>query len=70
MESVSVFPFRMLRQENYLTLEVLMFVKHLDAINFMFALNKSARGFIQDNYVTVRNGFVNEGLIEYELDCK
>ncbi len=47
-----------------------MFVKHLDAFNFMFALNKSARGFIKDNYFTVRNGFVNEGLIEYVLDCK
>ena len=31
----------------------------------MFALNKEARDFIQNNFITVRNGFVNDGLINH-----
>ena len=34
----------------------------------MFALNKYARSFILRNFITVRNGFVNEGLIEFKFD--
>jgi hypothetical protein len=29
----------------------------------MFALNKEAREYISSNFITVRNGFINEGLI-------
>ena len=34
----------------------------------MFTLNKEARKFLQDNFITVRNGFVNDGLITYQID--
>ena len=33
----------------------------------MHRVNKEARDFLKDNYVTVRNEFSNEGLIEYKL---
>ena len=69
MESMRAFPFRKLRYYKYITLDVLMHVEHQDALKFIFNLNKEARAFIQKNFVTVRNGFVNEGLIEYQFDC-
>jgi hypothetical protein len=65
MESVSAFPFRKLQYDKYLTLNVLMHIDRLDALNFMFTLNKEARNFLMNNFITVRNEFVNEGLIEY-----
>lgn len=34
----------------------------------MFTLNKKTRNFLQNNFITFRNGFVNEGLIEHEFD--
>jgi hypothetical protein len=39
MESVSAFPFRKLRFEIYLTLEVMMHIDHQDAYKFMFNIN-------------------------------
>jgi hypothetical protein len=65
MESESAFPFRKLRYDTYLTLDVMMHVEQEDAYKFMFALNKDARKFILDNFIAVRNGFVNEGLIDF-----
>ena len=65
VESLSEFPFRKLRYETYLTLDVMMYVYKPDVHEFMFTLNKEARKFLQDNFITVRNGFVNEGLITY-----
>ena len=69
MEPMSAFPFRKLRYYKYITLDVLMHVEHQDSSKFMFNLNKEARAFIKNNFNTVRNGFVNEGLIEYQFDC-
>jgi hypothetical protein len=37
---------------------------------FLFGLNKDSRTFIQHNFIAVRNGYVNEGLIEYQFDFK
>ena len=68
VESLSEFPFRKLRYETYLTLDVMMYVDRADVCNFMFSLNKEARKFLQDNFITVRNGFVNDGLITYQID--
>ena len=34
----------------------------------MFGCNQETRAFLQQNYVTVRNGFVNDGLIPYCFD--
>ena len=68
VESLSEFPFRKLRYEKYLTLDVMMYVDCADVYKFMFTLNKEARKFLQDNFITVRNGFVNDGLITYQID--
>jgi hypothetical protein len=67
MESASAFPFRKLRYDTYLTLDVLMHVEQKDAYKFMFTLNKEARKFILDKFITVRNGFVNDGLIDFSI---
>ena len=34
----------------------------------MFGVNKETRTFMQTNFITIRNGFVNEGLIECEFE--
>ena len=68
VESLSEFPFRKLRYVKYLTLDVMMYVDCADVYKFMFTLNKEARKFLQDNFITVRNGFVNDGLITYQID--
>ena len=34
----------------------------------MFNLNKASRDFIQQNFIAVRNGFINEGLIDCLFD--
>ncbi len=70
-ESMSDFPFRKLRYDIYLTLDVMMYVDHLEVHKFMFTLNKETRYFLQQNMITIQNGFVNEGLITYRLeeDC-
>ena len=67
-ESVSDFPFIKLRHHKYLTLEVMMYVEHQQVFEFMFTYNKKARAFLQHNYLTIRNGFVNDGLIPYCFD--
>jgi hypothetical protein len=64
-ESVSDFPFSKLRHHKYLTLDVMMYVDHQQVFEFMFTCNKKARAFLQHNYLTIRNGFVNDGLIPY-----
>ena len=69
VESLNEFPFRKLRYEKFLTLDVMMYVDHPDVYKFMFTLNKEARKFLQDKFITVRNGFINDGLIAYQLDC-
>lgn len=33
----------------------------------MFELNRATRNFILNNAITMRNGFINEGLIVYHL---
>jgi hypothetical protein len=67
MESESAFPFRKLRYYILLTLDVMMHVEQIYAYKFMFGLNKDARKFILDNFITVRNGFVNDGLIDFSI---
>jgi hypothetical protein len=67
VESLNEFPFPKLRYEKYLTLDVMMYVDHPEVYKFMFTLNKEARKFLQDNFISVRNEFVNKGLITYEL---
>jgi hypothetical protein len=69
MKSVSAFPFRKLIHNKYLTLDVLMYVDYYHAQEFMFGVNKETRTFVQDNFITVRNEFVNEGLVVCEFDA-
>ena len=63
------FPFRKLRYYTYLTLDVMMHVEYQEANKFMYALNMESRSFFEKNFITVRNGFINEGLITYDLRC-
>ena len=65
---VGDFPFPKLRQFTYLTLDVMMHVDYLDAYKFMFTINKEGRKFIINNLITVRNGFINDGLIDLVFD--
>lgn len=60
--------FRRLVIDKYLTLEVLKFIKLEDAFKFMSTINKHARTFILTNYDTLKNEFINNGLIEHALD--
>ena len=60
-ESLISFPFHMLRNDKYLTLEIMMYVKFSHACKFMFALSKGSRSFLKDNYVAINNGFINDG---------
>ena len=68
VESLSDFPFSKLKHHKYLTLVVMMYIEHQQVFEFMFTCNKKARAFFQHNYLTIRNGFVNDGLIPYCFD--
>ena len=62
-ESLSDFPFHKLGNNKFLTIEVMMYVDHQEVNKFMFAVNQETRSFIQQNFISIRNGFTNEGLI-------
>ena len=68
MESRGDFPFRKLKYYRYLILDVMMYVLYEDACKFVFKINTEARKFIINNFITVRNGFTNEGLIDFYFD--
>ncbi len=65
MELEITFPFHKLRYEKYLTLEVMIYVEHPQALKFMFSVNKKCRRFLQEQYIPIQNGCINEGLICY-----
>ena len=64
-EFASNFPFRKLANFRYLTLDVMTYVEHPQVFNFIFSLNKEARSYLQNNFITIQNEFKNEGLITY-----
>jgi hypothetical protein len=68
-EAVTSFPFRKLRYEIYLTLDIMMYVERSKALEFMFFVNKEARAFLHQHFISIQNGFINEGLIVYDLSC-
>ncbi len=68
-QTVMTFPFRQLRNYIYLTLDIIMYVERSQVLEFMFGINKEARSFLCQHYISVKNGFINEGLIEYDLIC-
>lgn len=45
-----------------------MNLDRLNALEFMLGVNKEARKFIQKNYISMKNAFINEGLIVHALD--
>ena len=67
VESLSDFAFPKLRYEKYLVLDVMMYVDHPEVYEFMYSINKETRSFFLKNFITVRNGFFNDGLIIYLL---
>ena len=69
-ESVTAFPFCKLRHYIYLTLEIMMYVEYKQACYFMFHANKGTRAYLENNASTIRNGFINDGLIVYEVEDK
>jgi hypothetical protein len=64
---VSDFPFLKLRGHKFLTLEILMHVKFKDVCNFLFSASKGTRTFLEHNFLAVKNGFINDGLITYKI---
>ena len=67
VEYVYHFPFRKLKYDKFLTLEVMKYVENREVCNFMFCVNNMSRSYIQDNFITIQNEFINEGLITYQL---
>ena len=71
METLAnAFPFHKLKQEKYLMIEVIMYLKHGEASKFMFSLNKESRKFILQNFITIKNGFTNDSfLLSLLISC-
>jgi hypothetical protein len=67
VEYVSAFPLSKLRYDKFLTLDVMMYLEYQEANMFMFAVNKEARQFLQNNFIIIRNGFLNDGLITFSM---
>ena len=65
VESLGNFPFRNLRYRTFLTLNVMMCVKHKEVLEFMFNVNKEGRTFLKHKISIIQNEFVNNGLIPY-----
>lgn len=65
MESESALIFTKLAHNLYLEIDVLTYVEYEDTLKFLYGLNKEARKSSQRNFSSVRNGFVNDGLIEH-----
>ena len=54
-EAFSAFPFRKLRLDIYLTLDVMMYVERSQVLQYMFGLNKEARMFLQQYFTSIKN---------------
>jgi hypothetical protein len=67
VETATIFPFSKLRYDTYLVLDVMMHVEYQVAYKFMFTVNKEARSFLLNKFISIRNGFINDGLIAYEI---
>jgi hypothetical protein len=48
-------------------LYVMTYIELKDVLNFMFFVNKDSRNFLYNNWITIKNEFVNEGLITHIL---
>jgi hypothetical protein len=63
-ESLLTVPFSRLSKDKYLMLEVMLYVKYNYACRFMFSLSKGSRCFLIENFITIRNEFINDGYID------
>jgi hypothetical protein len=52
-KGVNKFPFKLLKNDVYLILDVMMNVEHEKPLEFMFGVNKEARTFLLQNYITI-----------------
>jgi hypothetical protein len=68
VESEGNFPFRKLENDKYLTLDVMMHIEHQYVLKFMCTVNQRSRAFLTQNFITIKNGFTNEGLIPYNFN--
>ncbi len=66
-QSFTAFPFRKLQYDKFLTFEILMFVKYQSACQFLYGVNKATREFLENNCNSIKNGFMNDGLIYYDF---
>ncbi len=62
--SLLTVPFCRLSKDKFLTLKVMLYVKYHNACRFMFNLSKGSRCFLKENFITIRNEFINDGYIE------
>ena len=62
-ESTRDYLFPKLSNDIYTMVDVLMYVDYMDALKFMFYLNKKSRKALQKNISAIQNGFNNEGLV-------
>jgi hypothetical protein len=67
-ETSTSFLFQKLRHNLYALIDVMMYVDLKNALEFMHCVNKEARTFLRQNYDSIKNGFINEGLIVYDID--
>jgi hypothetical protein len=68
-DSVNAFAFTKLTHDIYLILEILMHVERSLLLEFMFGVNEQVRSFVKKHFISIRNGFINEGLIVYDFRC-
>jgi hypothetical protein len=47
--------------------DVMMFVELSKTHEFLFFLNKESRNFLKQHITTIKNGFINNGLINYAM---
>lgn len=45
----------------------MMYLDFEQVLEFMFFVNKEGRAFLNQHFLTIKNGFVNEGLITHQL---
>lgn len=67
VDSHSDFAFRKLSFYIYLPLEVMLHVDHPEVLSYFFSVNKATRSYIETNFLTIRNAFINAGLVTYQL---
>lgn len=66
-ETVNKFFFCKLMHDTYLTIDVMMHIDRSNVLQFMYRVKKETRSFLQKNYISITNGFINEGLIVYDI---